>query len=220
MWSNRVFIYIMNNEIKAVVFDLGGVMIDLVPERCVERFRSLGFHDIDKYLGRYIQSGLFLELECGRITAAQFYDRLKPLCPGAASCEELQEAFNSFLDGVPRGRLAALRGLREHKRVLALSNTNPVMFHSAIDRYFRQEGLSFRDYFPEAMLSFEQGCCKPDPEIFRVLQSRFDLDGATTLFIDDSEHNCEAARHCGLQALHLAPGMEVVDVINSLIDIH
>lgn len=206
----------MNGNITTVVFDLGGVIIDLVPERCVEAYHKLGFKDVERYLDRFVQAGMFLDLECGRITAAEFFDMLRPLCPLASTDKEIQDAFLAFLKGLPTERLAALRALRQRKNILALSNTNAVMFHSRLKELFEQEGLHFHDYFHSAVLSFEEGYCKPDPRIFHTLLTRFNLKGEATLFIDDSEKNCEAARNCGLQALHLAPGTEIVEIIESL----
>lgn len=216
----EIFRILMQQDVIAnvdtVVFDLGGVMIDLQPEVCEERFRALGFAQIDSFLGRYVQSGLFLDLECGFITAAEFFDLLRPLCPEAASDTEMQDAFNAFLRDVPVERLRAVHELKQRKRVIALSNTNQVMFNSWIAAKFRADGHTFRDYFTEALLSFEEGTCKPAPYIFDLLIRRFGLDPQRTLFIDDSEQNCEAARSCGLRALHLAEDMDLVKTIERI----
>lgn len=204
-----------------IVFDLGGVVVNLWRERCIEAFKRLGFADADGLLGLYVQNGLFLDLEEGRITPAGFYDGLRALCtanPGVTD-KELEEAFNAFITDLPEHRLDALLELRKHKRVFALSNTNAVMYTSVLDRLFKQKpGLTARDYFDGLILSYEEGVCKPKPGIFVALLRRYGLNPARTLFLDDSETNCEAARTIGIDALRIEPGTEFTDALGITTD--
>ncbi len=207
----------MLTKFDNIVFDLGGVIVDLRREQCIESFRSLGFKDVDGLLGLYVQNGLFLDLEEGRITPAEFYDGLRMLCDNKRVTDiQLQDAFNSFLIGIPVKRLQALRRLRKKKKLFALSNTNAVMYTSALDELFRVEGLSMRDYFDGIILSFEEKYCKPKPQIFEALLRRYQLDPSRTLFLDDSEVNCEAARGLGIAARQVEPGTEFMDILRKI----
>lgn len=204
----------MLTNIDNVVFDLGGVVIDLDRERCIRSFEKSGISDAGELLGQYRQEGPFLDLETGRITAAEFFDILRrKACPGTTD-EELQNAFNSFLVDLPVRRLQAIRMLRSGRRVFALSNTNPVMYNSWIASAFRAEGLTVNDYFEGVVASFAEGCCKPDRRIFEILISRYGLEPGRTLFLDDSEANCRAAESTGLKSLCVTPGSDFITLLN------
>lgn len=189
--------------IRNIVFDLGGVVIDLKRERAVEALQALGLSEADRLLGLYRQEEPFLGIETGRLHAAEFFELIRTSCPGANDLQ-ITEAFNQFLVGIPVERLQRLRRLRESGlRIFALSNTNPIMYNSWIAEHFRQEGMSVNDYFDGIVASFQELCCKPDLRIFNILLHRYGLDPAATLMLDDSEANCEAARRCGMRAIRV-----------------
>ena len=100
--------------IKNLLFDLGGVIMDLDRERCVRAFRKLGMENPDEFLGLYGQQGEFLRLEAGEIDAKEFHRRVRPLFRDPSVTDaEIDEAFNEFLIGIPVERLKALRELRK-----------------------------------------------------------------------------------------------------------
>ncbi|MCM1153528.1 MAG: HAD family phosphatase [Muribaculum sp.] len=187
-------------NIKNIVFDLGGVIIDLRREMAVEAYRELGLENADELLGLYRQEEPFLGLETGRLTESAFLDYMRPMCGGATD-EQMCEAFTHFLVALPAERLKRLRELRaKGYRIYALSNTNPIMYNGWIADAFRAEGLSINDYFDGIVVSFQELTCKPDREIFRRVLSRYGLKGEETLMLDDSAANCEGARRAGMQA--------------------
>lgn len=200
----------------AIVFDLGGVVIDLDRELCLKAFEQLGYPDIRRDLDLYVQRGPFYGLECGHTTAASFYDEMRARCVEGTSDKDIQDAFEAFLVSLPAERLKALRCLRERYRIFALSNTNPVMYHGWIDRAFRQEGLAINDYFEGIIASFQEGCCKPDADIFRILLRRYSLSPRRTLYLDDSEKNCEAAAALGIQTALVTAEHDMLAIIARL----
>lgn len=196
------------SEIKAVVFDLGGVVIDLQRQAAVDALSELGVPGVDKLLGEYEQNGPFRDLETGRLTAAAFFDYLRSLAKGNGSAAPediaLQTAFNAFLVGLPVERLHRIQEVRQAGyAAYVLSNTNPVMFNSWIAEAFAQDGLRINDYFDGVVTSFQEGMCKPDPALFKRVLTRYGLTPASTLMLDDSAANCEAARSVGMQALQI-----------------
>lgn len=204
----------MLTKYNDIVFDLGGVVLDINRDRCVRRLESIGLPDAGRLLDLYCQSGEFLALEEGRMTAGEFFDSLRAHAGRQLTDTMVTEALCDFITGLPAERLKALRLLRKQgKRLYVLSNTNPIMYHSVIDRLFRQEGLSIRDYFDGEIVSFREKVCKPKPEIFEILKRRYLLDGNRTLFLDDSPHNCEASRACGIDAALVAPGTDFIDIL-------
>lgn len=206
----------MLTEIDNIVFDLGGVVLDINRDICVERLESIGLPQAASLLDLYRQQGDFLALEQGEITAATFFDILRSQCVNASITDrELEDALCCFITGLPVERLKALRRLREMgKRTFVLSNTNAIMYNSVIDRLFRQESLSINDYFDGIIASFAEKVCKPDPEIFRILLRRYSLDPSRTLFIDDSQVNVDAAAQCGIKGLFLPKNTDFIEALN------
>lgn len=206
--------------IKNIVFDLGGVVIDLDREAAVAALSELGLRQADAMLGLYRQEEPFLGLETGRVTAAGFFDRLRPLC-GGASDSEIADAFCKFLVNLPVCRLERLRELRRAGfRLYVLSNTNPVMFDSWIRNAFRAEGARIADYFDGIVASYNEGICKPDVDIFRRVLDRFHLDPARTLMLDDSPANCEAAARAGMHVIRVGsdPDRGMMALTGQLLD--
>ncbi|MDE6076578.1 MAG: HAD family phosphatase [Muribaculaceae bacterium] len=189
---------------KNIIFDLGGVVIDLDRQRAADALEALGITDAPALLGEYEQKGPFLLLENGNSTTADFYDNMLPRCRKDTTCTEIRDAFERFLVEIPMERLQAIRSLREKGfRLYVLSNTNPLMFNHWIDMAFRQEGLTMNDYFDGIVTSYQEKICKPDPEIFQNVINRYKLDPKETLMLDDSAKNCESARSVGLNAIQI-----------------
>ncbi len=205
----------MIRKYQNIVFDLGGVVLDLNRDKCVAELEKLGLVNAASLLDLYCQQGDFLALERGEITAAQFFDHLRAMSINkAVSDAELERAVNSFIVALPPERLRAIRRLRElGKRTYVLSNTNAIMFHSVIDRFFRQEGLAIQDYFDGIVVSFAERACKPDDKIFQNLLRRYSLCGAETLFLDDSQANCRAARKNGIDAAFVPENADFIEIL-------
>lgn len=192
--------------IKNIIFDLGGVMIDLNRLAAVAALEEIGMDNAGELLNEYEQRGPFLDLETGRITAGEFFDAVCTACHGVSPLA-VQEAFNHFLVALPVERLAMLRRLREAGyRLYVLSNTNPLMFNSWIADAFQGEGRRMQDYFDGIVCSFQEGMCKPAPDIFRRVVERYSLEPSETLMLDDSAANCAAARSIGLEAVRIDNG--------------
>ncbi len=197
---------------KNLLFDLGGVIMDIDRSRCVRSFRRLGLENAADYLGDYGQQGPFEDLEAGRIDAAEFHRRMRLLLPDADD-GQIDRAFNAFLVGIPEHRLRALRELRKRYGIYLLSNTNEIMWRSRIARAFRAEGRDIDSYFDGVATSFEAKALKPDAAIFRYAQDKLGIRPEETVFLDDSAANVEAARALGFGGLHVAPGREFTDIL-------
>ncbi len=191
-------------NIENVIFDLGGVVIDLDRDRAVKALEKLGLEDADDMLGLYGQKEPFFGLETGERPAGEFFDIMRSKMKPGVTDKQITDAFNEFLVDLPAKRLEMLRRMRmAGYRIFMLSNTNPVMFHSWIDRAFRQEGGSVNDYFDGIVVSFQELTCKPDVNIFKNLMRRYGLNPSQTLMLDDSEKNCQAAAEAGAHAFKI-----------------
>ena len=112
--------------IKNLIFDFGGVLINLDRQRCIENFRKLGLEKVDELLGMYSQQGIFMQHEKGLISSAQFRDSIRGQITQEVTDEQIDAAWNSFLVDIPRFKLDMLLKLREKYVVYLLSNTNEI----------------------------------------------------------------------------------------------
>ncbi|MDE7350826.1 MAG: HAD family phosphatase [Muribaculaceae bacterium] len=191
-------------NIKNVIFDLGGVVIDLDRDHAVRALEKLGFEGADEMLGLYGQKEPFLGLETGETPAGEFFDIMRSKMNPGVTDKEITTAINEFLVELPAKRLEMLRRMRmAGYRIFMLSNTNPVMYNSWIDRAFRQEGGTVNDYFDGIVVSFQELMCKPNVKIFETLMRRYGLNPSETLMLDDSEKNCQAAAEAGAHAFRV-----------------
>ncbi|MDE7402570.1 MAG: HAD family phosphatase [Muribaculaceae bacterium] len=191
-------------NIQNIVFDLGGVVINLDRSKAVDALSALGIEGVNELLGQYVQKEPFLGLETGRLTAGEFFDLLRKQSNPNTTDTQITDAFNQFLVSLPVERLERLRVLRmAGYRVFALSNTNPVMYNSWISNAFTQEGGKINDYFDGIVTSFQEFTCKPDKSIFETVLRRYGLNGGETLMLDDSDANCKAAAEAGMNALRI-----------------
>lgn len=191
-------------NIKNVIFDLGGVVIDLDRDRAVKGLTDLGLRDADDMLGLYGQKEPFLGLETGERSTADFFDLMRQKMHPGTTDRQITDALNQFLVDLPAERLAMLRRMRMAGfRIFVLSNTNPVMYNTWIANAFRREGGSINDYFDGIVASFEELMCKPDVRIFQTLMCRYGLNPSETLMLDDSDKNCRAAAQAGAHAFRI-----------------
>ena len=201
------------SEIKNLLFDLGGVIMNIRRENCVAALEAIGIADADEMLGLYAQKGSFAQLEDGAITADQFRNAMRSRASRPITDSEIDNALNCFLIGIPRERLRALERLHGKYNIYMLSNTNPIMFNSKIDAEFRQDGHDVNYYFDGLCLSYVEGCSKPEAKIFESVLERFDIRADETLFFDDSQTNIDAARAIGFNVQLVEPGTEFYNIV-------
>ncbi|MDE5594673.1 MAG: HAD family phosphatase [Muribaculaceae bacterium] len=199
--------------IKNLLFDLGGVIMDIEKDRCVEAFARLDLPDAPSYFGEYSQKGPFMLLEEGAITTDEFHRSLREDIRRDVTDAEIDHAFCQFLIGIPPHRLAELRKLRENYRIYLLSNTNPIMWNSTIRDEFTKEGRMREDYFDGMVTSFEARSLKPDEKIFRYAEQHLGIKPEETIFLDDSQRNLDAAARLGFHTLLVAPGTEFATLL-------
>ncbi|HYX37193.1 MAG TPA: HAD family phosphatase [Oligoflexus sp.] len=191
-------------ECNAVIFDLGGVLLDINYQATEKALRGLLGPRSDHYYLQTQQSPLFDDLETGRIEPHHFHQGLCELAGITLSSTAITEAWNAMLGRMPQARMAFVQKVAARRRVFLLSNTNAI-HKAAFDQIIAADlpGQPFDDFFEAAYYSHLIGLRKPDPAIYRYVTDRHGLDPARTLFIDDNQSNVEGARLAGLQAFHL-----------------
>lgn len=200
--------------IRNLLFDLGGVIVDIKRDNCVRAFEELGLENADSYFGEYAQSGIFLGIENGAVNIEEFHKALREKLPAGTTDYQIDTAFQKFIVGIPARRLEALRELRcKGYGIYLLSNTNPIMWRGILASEFGKEGLRREDYFDGMVTSFDARSCKPDAEIFRYTVENLGIVPSETLFFDDSANNVEAAKALGFNAVEVKLGTEFTDYL-------
>jgi putative hydrolase of the HAD superfamily len=185
-------------NITTLIFDFGGVLINLDRNLCIQNFKQLGVQNLEKVLNDYAQSGFFEQLERGQINAEKFREEIRNMTSNPLTDSQIDLAWCSFLQDIPTEKLDLLIELRKKYRILLLSNTNSIHIQYSLDR-FTYKDRSLCDYFDKCYLSYEMGMAKPDAEIFEALLSDAQLKAGECLLLDDGAKNIEQAHKLGIQ---------------------
>lgn len=189
---------------KALLLDLGGVILNIHYERTLSALKRLGFHDVEAWYDGYRQKGFFDDFEEGRLSPDGFLESLKKHCP-AADNAALISAWNAMLGEVPPVRVQFLKDLRKKMPLFLFSNTN-ILHHQHFDTSFQaQYGFLLDSLFDATFYSYRLGLRKPKPEAFRRVAEVAGLNPATTLFVDDNLSNTEGAVRAGFRVYYLNP---------------
>ena len=206
--------------IKAVIFDMGGVLIDLYFERSRNCFlEKLEYTRIKEELDPCHQKGLFMQLEGGAITEEEFKTAVlshsKPGCTG----EDVEKCFHAMLGGIAEDKVELLKELSGSHGIYMLSNNNPVAWKRCHE-IFLEHGIVPEKTFNKLFLSYQMKLLKPGLEIYRqalreAIADYADrrngevLNPSEVLFVDDSQANVDAAKAAGMQAVHYIPGTDL-----------
>ena len=196
----------MDKKIRNIVFDLGGVLVDLDFKAAINGLQKAGFANVKEQLQAFDREGIFQKFELGEMTAEEFRTAIRENSTVELTDEEVDALWNAMLLEVPREKLELILHLRGKYMVYLLSNTNSIHWDYVCKNAFNYRGFRVEDYFEETFLSYEMHLAKPDKAIFEQVLSDANLLAEETLFIDDSEANCKAAQEVGIHAHHYHVG--------------
>ena len=192
----------MDKQIKNIVFDLGGVLVDLDFKAAINGLQQAGFANVKEQLMAFDQGGIFQKFELGEMTADEFRTAIRENSTVTLTDEEIDALWNAMLLEIPREKLELILDLRGKYMVYLLSNTNAIHWDYVCKNAFNYRGFRVNDYFEETFLSYEMHLAKPNKAIFEKVLHDANLLPEETLFIDDSEANCKAAEEVGIHAHH------------------
>jgi glucose-1-phosphatase len=202
-----------NGELETIIFDLGGVVINIEYERTIRAFHDLGFGEFGQIYTQLNQEHLFDLFETGKIGPPEFRSMIKQYSPDAKSDEQIDQAWCAMLLDLPVERMQLIHRLGKRYRTFLLSNTNQIhieYYNEYIKEYFGEPNLSFlfeKDYYSHSM-----GKRKPNQDIYKQVIDEQGLNPSHTLFVDDLSPNIEGARAVGLVALHLEKPLTILDI--------
>ena len=206
-------------KIKNIIFDYGNVIFDIDFKRAQEAFENLGISEFDQHFGQLKQDNIFDDLDKGKISAQEFRDGIRDITgQHALSDQQITDAWNSLLIGIPEGRHELLLTLKTLYRTFLLSNNNEIHYQSIIEYLNREYRIKDNSvFFEKDYYSHLMGMRKPDAEIFEYVLNTHNLNPEETLFIDDSPQHLKTADQLGLitaQATREMPLEKIIKTFN------
>lgn len=194
------------NNLKNIIFDLGGVVLNLNYSLTVQAFRKY-IPDLNEetFFGKAEQLKFFSDYEIGAISTAEFKSQFESHYGTHFQDKVFSDCWNAMILDFPLRRVELLRELRTQGRsVFLLSNINE-LHEKEVERKFSLLNLSIslEDLFHKVYYSHKISMRKPSEEIFNLVLKENDLNKEETFFIDDSLQHIIGAQKFGIQALHL-----------------
>ena len=193
---------IIPKEIKNIVFDLGGVILNIDYHKTAQAFNSLGCENFDEIYSQKQQKGLFDEFETGQIPSQEFINEILRVLPLGIEPKEVVDAWNAMLLNLPQERIDRLESLSQTHRIFLLSNTNQIHEEAFTKIIQNENGIkSFNHLFEKVYFSHYIGMRKPNREVFDFVLRENGLNPSETLFIDDSPQHLVGAEKAGIKTL-------------------
>lgn len=205
------------SEIKNIIFDLGGVIINLDTTKTISEFNKLSKLPFEAIYTQLQQSTVFDLFDKGLISESDFFEELKKATQSTASKSELKLAWNAMLLDFPGHRLDLLKKIKSHYRLFLLSNTNETHvteFEKTLLETHQYKNLE--PLFEKVYYSCRMQMRKPDVEIFDFVLTENGLNASETLFIDDSQQHVQGAIKTGIKAYLLPKEKEVEELLKEL----
>jgi putative hydrolase of the HAD superfamily len=192
-------------KIKAVILDLGVVIINIDQEKTLRAFERLGIdlEDINESMP------IFKQYEKGEISDEDFIRTLKTALKGNATEDQIIKAWNAMILDIPKHRFRLIGELRKHYNVHLLSNTNSIHIQEIkdyISKYHPNE--DWHSTFDKLFLSYEIGLRKPDAAIYNHVLNEINLKPEETIFVDDSRANIKGAEKLGINCIWTQNGID------------
>jgi len=200
-------------NIKNIIFDLGGVILNIDLKRTAAAFTSLGQQSFENLFNIGHAADFFKEYECGLIDDAGFVAAIKDRLQQNVTDGQVIAAWNSLLLDFPPSRIEFLKSISSKYRLFLFSNTNSLhrdAFNIIYQNTFKNGHLD--ELFEKAYYSHILKMRKPDPGSYQVIIDENELLPAETLFIDDALVNIEGAQKCGIQTFHLVAPISIENI--------
>ncbi len=202
------------NKIKNIIFDLGGVLLDIDFKKSIGAFEKLGIENFEEMFSKFKADELFEKLETGMLNQEEFYAAIKKRTNANVSNKEIEKAWNALILNFRTGSINFLEKISTQYSLYLLSNTNGIHLKYFQQLFTKQTGKPLLDdYFIKAWYSHKLGLRKPGAAIFEFVLQEENLIATETLFIDDTLSNIETAQNMGFKTHHLKP-TERIELIN------
>ena len=195
----------MSAKIKNIIFDLGGVILDIDENIIYQELEKIGINISELAHSKEFMD-IFSKFDIGVYTAPTFRKKIKALLGQEKMTDQRFDAiWNSMLLDIPRERIEAIEKVKKHYKIFLMSNSNVIHY----DLYVRDLQLrfgyhEFDELFNKAYFSFAEHLEKPDPRFFELILDHEGLLPEETLFIDDTAENIKVAKSLGIHTYHIS----------------
>ena len=203
-------------NIKYIIFDLGGVLLNISYQNTIEEFEKLGMENSSAFYSKKLQTNIFNLLETGEISENEFIKVIKQSCKSVTP-KQILYAWNSMLLDLPKNRINLLINLKKEYQIFLLSNTNEIHISKFKNIMGEEEYNKFYNLFNKIYYSHEIGMRKPNAEAFRLILDENNLKTKEVLFIDDSPQHIDGAKKLGIQTYHLKDDEEITTVFPDIV---
>jgi glucose-1-phosphatase len=187
--------------IKNIIFDLGGVLLNLDLQKTIDAFENLGAENFRDVYSKNKQSDLFNEMDMGLISNKDFIDDIRNLGHLKGSDVAIEMAWNAMLEDFPQTKYDYLKLLKSKGyRLFLLSNTNSIHEKAFTASFMQFYGHGIEDLFEKTYYSHHLHLRKPNKDIFEFVINDNALNISETIFIDDTEQHVRGAESIGLKA--------------------
>jgi putative hydrolase of the HAD superfamily len=203
------------SKIKNIIFDLGGVLIDIDYHKTINAFKNLGVTNFESMYSQTTANTLFEELETGKISEYDFYDEIRNVSNLPLSNEQIKTAWNTILLNYRPSSICYLQQLLQSHNIYLLSNTNNIHQAAFLQTYSTNYKGNLNDNFTKAYYSHEIHLRKPNKNIYEFVLADAKINPSETLFIDDSIINIPTANELGITTHLLLKGEKIEDIVPS-----
>ncbi len=194
----------MLSGIKNILFDLGGVVIDIDFKYTIEALAQLSGKTVEEVHQLSLQDAYYDKYERGHLTNAQFLDLIRKSLAFEAEDEEVIAAWNALLLAIPKERIDLVKKLSENYKVLVLSNTSNYHVLGFNEILKNSTGhASLNEVYHHVYFSYDLGCRKPEARIYEKVLENAGIKAEETLFLDDNYDNIQAAEKLGFKTIHV-----------------
>lgn len=195
--------------IENIIFDLGGVFIDIHYEKTRQTFLQLGINQFDKFFQQQHANALFKDLEKGLISKEVFFAEFRTATKSSITDEQITTAWNAMLGAFRTKAIQWLDTLKGRYNLFLFSNTNEIHYDAFAEKFHHQFHRRIESYFDTAYFSHKLHMRKPDTEGFYHILKTENLVPGHTIFIDDTESNIIAAQKTNMQTYWLTHPKQV-----------
>ena len=205
-------------EIKSIIFDLGGVILNLDYSKTVDEFKKIGVLHFKELYSQKKQTLLFDNFEKGKIKPEEFISSLKNSENLKIKEIDFINAWNAMLLEIPINKLQFIDGLKKDYKIFLLSNTNEIHIKKFENDLKKKNMLEqFYKCFDKIYYSSRMGKRKPEKNCFNQVLEENELVAKNTLFIDDSIQHVEGAEKAGIKTFHLEKNKSILDLVPDII---
>jgi HAD superfamily hydrolase (TIGR01509 family) len=194
---------IQQSNFTNILFDLGGVILDINIQATLKLFYEMGFPSEMLQFPNSMNTDIYFKYQTGKLDTGQFRDEIRKASGVDMTNQALDDAWNAMIVRFPKERVELLKVLSKRYNLYMLSNTSALHVRVFEKMFLDLAGESMHKIFKKIYYSHEIGWHKPDKEAWEYVIKDSGIKPEETLFLDDDIHNIKASQELGFQAIHI-----------------